>query len=105
MALFQDVEVMPCALNLFLTIVNRNVQYTMSEHSMSEVARKIEVQRATLYEWMRKKKIPPPKRRMVSGVRFCFWTSSEVEQIKKYKDEHYREKPTLRKKRGSQKSK
>lgn len=77
----------------------------MSEHSMSEVAREIEVQRATLYEWIRKRKIPAPKPRMVSGVRFCFWTSKEVEQIKKYKDEHYGEKPTLRVRKGDQKRK
>jgi excisionase family DNA binding protein len=72
---------------------------------MSEVARQLEVQRATLYEWIRKGKIPAPKPRAVSGVRFCFWTSKEVRQIKKYKDEHYGEKPTLRKKRGGRNSK
>jgi excisionase family DNA binding protein len=72
---------------------------------MSEVAREIEVQRATLYEWIRKRKIPAPKPRTVSGVRFCFWTSKDVEQIKKYKDEHYREKPSLRKERRGRKSK
>jgi len=72
---------------------------------MSEVAREIEVQRATLYEWIRKKKIPAPKPRTVSGVRFCFWTSKEVDLIKKYRAEHYREKPTLRKKKGGQKGK
>ena len=67
------------------------------ERSISEVAREIDVQRATLYEWIRKKKIPTPKLRKVSGVRFRFWTRDEVEQIKKYRAEHYREKPTLRK--------
>jgi len=72
---------------------------------MSEVAREIEVQRATLYEWIRKGKIPDPKPRIVSGVRFCFWTNKEVDQIKEYKDQHYREKPTLRKKQGRQKRK
>jgi len=71
----------------------------MSERSISEVAREIEVQRATLYAWIRKRKIPPPKPRTVSGVRFCFWTGEQVEQIKKYRTEHYGEKPTLRKRK------
>lgn len=72
---------------------------------MSEVARDIDVQRATLYEWIRKRKIPTPRLRKVSGVRFRVWTSDEVEQIKKYKAEHYGEKPTLRKKKLGRKSK
>ena len=64
---------------------------------MSEVARKLQVQRATLYAWIRAKKIPAPKTRMISGVRFRFWTRIGLEKVKKYKAEHYREKPTLRK--------
>jgi excisionase family DNA binding protein len=75
----------------------------MGERSISEVAREIGVQRATLYEWMRRKKIPTPRLRRVSGVRFRFWTTAEVEKIKKYRAEHYRDKPTLRKKRTSKK--
>lgn len=71
---------------------------------MSEVARDIDVQRATLYEWIRKKKIPSPRLRKVSGVRLRVWTSDEVEQIKKYKADHYGEKPTLRKKKLGEKS-
>ena len=87
-----------------LTIVNGPVQYTMREYSISEVGRKLRVQRATLYAWIRAKKIPAPKARTISGVRFRFWTRSGLEKIKKYKDEHYREKPTLRKKsKGSEK--
>jgi len=77
----------------------------MSERSISEVAREIDVQRATLYAWIRRRKIPPPKPRMVSGVRFCFWTDEQVEQIKRYRKEHYGEKPTLRKRKGVHKSK
>lgn len=70
---------------------------------MSEVARDIDVQRATLYEWIRKRKIPSPRLLKVSGVRVRVWTSDEVEQIKKYKAEHYGEKPTLRKKKAGRK--
>ena len=75
----------------------QDVQYTMHEYSMSEVGRRLRVQRATLYAWIRAKKIPDPKTRTVMGVRFRFWTRSEFMKVKKYKDEHYREKPTLRK--------
>jgi excisionase family DNA binding protein len=75
----------------------------MREHSISEVAKEIGVQRATLYEWIRTKKIPAPTLRKVSGVRFRFWSTAEVEKIKKYRTEHYREKPTLRKKSVSEK--
>jgi hypothetical protein len=90
---------------LCLTIVNKSVQYTMREYSMSEVGRKLRVQRATLYAWIRAKKIPAPKARTISGVRFCFWTKGGLEKIEKYKAEHYREKPTLRKRKKALKIK
>jgi predicted DNA-binding transcriptional regulator AlpA len=88
---------------LCLTILNRSVQYNMSERSISEVAREIVVQRATLYEWIRKRKIPTPRLRMVSGVRLRVWTDREVEEIKKYKAEYYRKKPSLRRKKKGKK--
>jgi len=88
-----------------LTIMNRSVQYYMGERSISELAREIDVQRATLYEWMRKKKIPIPRLRMVSGVRIRVWTDEEVHKIKNYKAAEYRKKPSLRRKRKSKKQK
>jgi predicted DNA-binding transcriptional regulator AlpA len=86
-----------------LTILNRSVQYNMRERSISEVAREIVVQRATLYEWIRKGKIPIPRLRMISGVRLRVWTDGEVKEIKKYKAEYYRKKPSLRKKNTDKK--
>ena len=72
---------------------------------MSEVSREIVVQRATLYEWIRKRKIPTPRLRMASGVRLRVWTAKEVEEIKKYKAQYYRKKPSLRKRQTAEKGK
>lgn len=64
---------------------------------MSEASRKLHVQRATLYAWIRAEKIPVPKTRMISGVRLRVWTKKELQEIKEYKAGYYRKKPTLRK--------
>jgi transposase-like protein len=75
----------------------QHVQYTMRRYSISEVAREVHVRRTTLYAWIRRKKIPAPQRKTLGGVRVSLWTAKDLIKIKQYKEEHYREKPTLRK--------
>jgi excisionase family DNA binding protein len=69
----------------------------MRRYSISEAARKLQVQRATLYDWIAKNLIPTPHPVAVSGVRVCLWSQSQFREIERYKAEHYREKPSLRK--------
>lgn len=81
-----------------LTILNDNVQYRMRNYSITEAAKELGTQRATLYEWIRRKKIPMPTAQVISGVRFRFWTEEELKLLKKYKAEHYQQKPSRKRK-------
>jgi excisionase family DNA binding protein len=71
----------------------------MRNYSISEAARELRVQRATLYEWIKTRKVPTPTSQMISGVRFRFWTEDELEKVRKYKAEHYWEKPSRKRRR------
>jgi len=70
----------------------------MRNYSITEVAKELGIQRATLYEWIRRKTVPVPRVHVISGVRFRFWTEEELKILKKYKAEHYREKPGRKRK-------
>jgi excisionase family DNA binding protein len=62
------------------------------EHSISEVARIVGVNRRTLQRWIVKKQIPSPKVEIVGGKLWKSWTASEVAQIKDHKSATYRGK-------------
>ena len=80
-----------------MTILNDHVQYRMRNYSITEAAKELGIQRATLYEWIRRKKVATPTAQVISGVRFRFWTEAEFKALKSYKAEHYRKKPNRRK--------
>lgn len=81
-----------------LTILNDHVQYRMRNYSITEAAKELGIQRATLYEWIRRKEVPVPTAEVISGVRFRFWTEAEFKTLKSYKAQHYRKKPNRRNK-------
>jgi len=81
-----------------LTILNDNVQYRMRNYSITEAAEELGIQRATLYEWIRLKKIPAPTAKVISRVRFRFWTEEELKTLKRYKAEYYQKKPSRKRK-------
>jgi excisionase family DNA binding protein len=66
----------------------------MRNYSITEAAKELGIQRATLYEWIRRRVVPVPTAQVISGVRFRFWTEQELKTLKKYKAEHYRKKPS-----------
>jgi|HubBroStandDraft_6_1064221.scaffolds.fasta_scaffold04052_6 excisionase family DNA binding protein len=70
----------------------------MRNYSITETARELGIQRATLYEWIRLKRIPAPTAKVISRVRFRFWTEEELKTLKKYKAEHYQKKPSRKRK-------
>ncbi|MFZ3333956.1 MAG: helix-turn-helix domain-containing protein [Candidatus Acidiferrales bacterium] len=82
-----------------MTILNDHVQYRMRKYSITEAAKELGIQRATLYEWIRRKKVPVPTAQVISGVRFRFWTEAELTTLKNYKAEHYQKKPSRKTKR------
>jgi excisionase family DNA binding protein len=71
----------------------------MRNYSITEAAKELGVQRATLYEWIRRKKVPVPRAQVISGVRFRFWTEQELKTLKQYKAQHYQKKPSRKQKR------
>jgi excisionase family DNA binding protein len=70
----------------------------MRNYSITEAAKELGIQRATLYEWIRLKKIPAPTAKVISRVRFRFWTEEELKTLKRYKAEYYQKKPSRKRK-------
>ena len=62
----------------------------MKTHSTAEVARIVEVHKATLLRWLYAGSIPEPKRHSNGGVDFRIWTERDVERVRRYKAQHYR---------------
>ncbi len=71
----------------------------MRNYSITEAAKELGVQRATLYEWIRRKKVPAPTAQVISRVRFRFWTEEDLKALKNYKAQHYQKKPRRKGKR------
>ena len=58
--------------------------------STVEVARVIGIHKQTLLNWLYAGKVQEPKRQAVGGQVVRIWTQSDVEQIRKYKEQNYR---------------
>jgi len=62
----------------------------MKTWSTTEVARIVEVHKATLLRWLYAGSIPEPKRYRNGGVDFRIWTERDVERVRKFKAANYR---------------
>jgi hypothetical protein len=62
----------------------------MKTLSTAEVAQKIGVNRVTLERWLSAKKVKPPKIIQFGRSKFRNWTSTDVERVRKFKEENYR---------------
>lgn len=62
----------------------------MSPLSTVEVAAKVGIHRATLERWIASGKVKMPKPLRIGGKVFRNWTASDVERIRKLKQENYR---------------
>jgi excisionase family DNA binding protein len=58
----------------------------------TEAASKVGITRATLQDWIKKKKFAPPKLGRVGNIKVRFWTVSDVSRLKATKKEIYQEK-------------
>lgn len=70
-------------------------------YSTVQVAKMLDVSWSTLHRWIESKKIQAPPVQTFGGVQLRFWTESDLEAARKYKAEHYWEKPTRRKKKNA----
>lgn len=61
----------------------------MKTYSISEAARILGLNRATLHRWIRDKVIPSPSTKIISGIRCRLWTETEITKLKQHKAANY----------------
>ncbi len=59
------------------------------KYSVSEAAEVLEVDRATLYRWLRRGLVPTLIEEVVAGVSVTYWTEMELAKVAEYKTAHY----------------
>jgi DNA-binding transcriptional MerR regulator len=74
-------------------------------YSTVQVAKRLGISWSTLHRWIESKKVQPPPVHTFGGVQVRLWTDGDLEAARKYKAEHYWEKPNRRKARKSGKAK
>jgi predicted site-specific integrase-resolvase len=75
----------------------------MRTYSTVEVAELVDVSWDTLNRWIREQKFPVPPIKAVGRVKIRLWDDAEVQQVLKYKREHYRGKGSPKKRRKKSK--
>ncbi len=58
--------------------------------STVEVARMIGIHKQTLLDWLYAGKVREPKRQTVGGQVVRIWTQSDIERVRRYKEQNYR---------------
>jgi excisionase family DNA binding protein len=77
----------------------------MKTYSISEAARILGLNRATLHRWIQDKVIPSPSTKIISGIRCRLWTETEMTKLKEYKATKYWGKGMSRKRAKKPKQK
>jgi hypothetical protein len=58
-------------------------------YSTVQVAALLGITPATLHRWIREKQIEPPPLQSLAGMEVRVWNKKHLEEVRKYKDEHY----------------
>ncbi len=58
-------------------------------YSTVQVAGLLGITSATLHRWIREKRIEPPPLQSLAGMEVRVWNKKHVEEVRKYKEEHY----------------
>lgn len=61
-------------------------------YSTGEAAAQVRITRATLQDWIKKRKIAAPKVAKVGNVSVRLWTASDIDRLKAVKQKIYQEK-------------
>ena len=61
----------------------------MQTHSTAKVLKLVGIGAETLYRWMHEGKIPRPPLQTLAGMKVRLWSDDDVNEIKKFKAEHY----------------
>jgi len=64
----------------------------MKKYSISEAAKLIGVNKATVYRWIQRKVVPSPLTEVIAGVHITYWTDAELIKLREYKKQSYRGK-------------
>jgi hypothetical protein len=72
----------------------------MATYSTVEVAELVDVSWDTLNRWIREKKFTVPPVKSVGRVKVRLWTPAEVDEVRKYKEQHYQGKGVRKKRRS-----
>ena len=84
---------------LLLTNPNAFMILGMKTYSTIEVAKLLKIGNDTLHRWIHTKKIPAPPLQKVGGLSIRLWSAADIEEVKRYKLEHYWGRGSYRKKR------
>jgi len=71
---------------------DRNMPMSPKTYTTQEAADAVGITRATLQDWIKKKKFAAPKLQRLGNVGARLWTTSDVARLKKTKSEIYQEK-------------
>jgi excisionase family DNA binding protein len=63
------------------------------KYSTVQVAELVGISPDTLYRWIREKRFHVPPVQSLGRLRVRFWAKQEIDEVLKYKDAHYGEKP------------
>lgn len=72
--------------------LTNSVGYTnilMKTYSTIQVARLLGIASGTFHRWIRERKIQAPPVQSLGDVQVRLWTVDDVEQVRKYKADHY----------------
>jgi excisionase family DNA binding protein len=69
----------------------------MATYSTVEVAELVGVSWDTLNRWIRQKKFPVPPVKSIGRVKVRLWNQAEIDDVRKYKERHYRGKGSKKK--------
>lgn len=78
-----------------LPLTNRIGYPILSKNTYTtvQIARLLGVSWSTLHRWIESKKVQAPALQSFGGLQVRVWTDEDLEAAKKYKAEHYWEKP------------
>jgi excisionase family DNA binding protein len=68
-------------------------------YSTVQVAKRLGISWSTLHRWIESKKVQAPPVQALGGLQVRLWTEADLEAARKYKAEHYWEKPSRRKRK------
>jgi DNA-binding transcriptional MerR regulator len=68
------------------------IEMAIETCTTSEAASRAGITRATLQDWIKKKKFVPPRLARVGNIKVRLWSASDVARLKAKKKEIYQEK-------------